>query len=177
MISFRTSNGKVQAVRGIDFDLMKGETLAIVGESGSGKSVTSKAILGILAANALIEGGEIIYDGQDLLKISETERKIIRRWLDFYEKHLPTFRHGHWQAVYHQSNVAYITVSHDGESIVFLLDPARLEQALTQAEKRVVVLNLSLEELHCANAESANGEGNPGPKGVIPPGGSGCVDR
>ena len=77
-ISFKTSNGKVQAVRGIDFDLMKGETLAIVGESGSGKSVTSKAILGILAANALVEGGEIIYDGKDLLKISEDEFHKIR---------------------------------------------------------------------------------------------------
>ena len=77
-ISFRTSNGKVQAVRGINFDLMKGETLAIVGESGSGKSVTSKAILGILAANAIIEGGEIIYDGKDLLKISEEEFHKIR---------------------------------------------------------------------------------------------------
>lgn len=77
-ISFRTSNGKVQAVRGINFDLKKGETLAIVGESGSGKSVTSKAILGILAGNAIIEGGEIIYDGQDLLKISEDEFHKIR---------------------------------------------------------------------------------------------------
>ena len=70
-ISFRTSNGKVQAVRGINFDLDKGETLAIVGESGSGKSVTSKAILGILAGNSIVESGEIIYDGKDLLKISE----------------------------------------------------------------------------------------------------------
>ena len=77
-ISFRTSNGKVQAVRGIDFDLAKGETLAIVGESGSGKSVTSKAILGIQAANALTESGEIIYDGKDLLKISEEEFHKIR---------------------------------------------------------------------------------------------------
>ena len=77
-ISFRTSNGRVQAVRGINFDLAKGETLAIVGESGSGKSVTSKAILGILAGNSIIEGGEIIYDGKDLLKISEEEFHKIR---------------------------------------------------------------------------------------------------
>ena len=73
-VSFRTSNGKVQAVRGINFDLIKGETLAIVGESGSGKSVTSKAILGILAGNAIVESGEILYDGRDLLKISEASR-------------------------------------------------------------------------------------------------------
>ncbi len=72
-ISFRTNGGKVQAVRNISFDLHKGETLAIVGESGSGKSVTSKAILGIQAANAITEGGEILYDGQDLLKITEDD--------------------------------------------------------------------------------------------------------
>ena len=77
-ISFRTVSGKVQAVRGINFDLEEGETLAIVGESGSGKSVTSKAILGILAGNSIIEGGEIIYDGQDLLKISEEDFHKIR---------------------------------------------------------------------------------------------------
>ena len=72
-VSFRTNDGKVQAVRDISFDLHKGETLAIVGESGSGKSVTSKAILGILAGNSIVEGGEILYDGQDLLKISEDD--------------------------------------------------------------------------------------------------------
>ena len=77
-ISFRTTNGKVQAVRGINFDLAKGETLAIVGESGSGKSVTSKAILGIQAGNAITEAGEIIYDGKDLLKISEEDFHKIR---------------------------------------------------------------------------------------------------
>ena len=71
VISFKTAAGNVQAVRDISFDLYKGETLAIVGESGSGKSVTTRAILGILAANAIKEGGEIIYDGQDLMKIEE----------------------------------------------------------------------------------------------------------
>ncbi len=77
-ISFKTANGKVQAVRNINFELYKGETLAIVGESGSGKSVTSKSMLGILAGNAIIESGEIIYDGRDLLKITEDEFYRIR---------------------------------------------------------------------------------------------------
>ena len=78
VISFRTPGGKVQAVRNISFDLKKGETLAIVGESGSGKSVTSKAILGILAGNSIVEGGSIIYDGMDLLKVSEDDFYRIR---------------------------------------------------------------------------------------------------
>jgi oligopeptide transport system ATP-binding protein len=77
-ISFRTSNGTVKAVRDISFDLQEGETLCIVGESGSGKSVTAKAILGILAGNSIVEGGEILYDGKDLLKISENEFNRIR---------------------------------------------------------------------------------------------------
>ncbi len=78
VISFRTPAGKVQAVRNISFDLNKGETLAIVGESGSGKSVTSKAILGILAGNSIVESGSIIYDGMDLLRISEDEFYHVR---------------------------------------------------------------------------------------------------
>ena len=77
-ISFRTQGGNVKAVRDISFDLYKGETLAIVGESGSGKSVTSKAVIGILAGNSIVEGGEILYDGQDLLKISEDDFHKIR---------------------------------------------------------------------------------------------------
>lgn len=77
-ISFKTDNGLVRAVRGVSFDLYKGETLCIVGESGSGKSVTSKAIMGILANNAIVENGNIIYDGEDLLEISEEEFHKIR---------------------------------------------------------------------------------------------------
>ncbi len=77
-ISFKTINGNVQAVRNISFDLHKGETLAIVGESGSGKSVTSRSILGILANNAIVQNGRIIYDGKDLLKMSEEEFHKLR---------------------------------------------------------------------------------------------------
>ena len=77
-ISFRTQGGILKAVRNISFDLYKGETFAIVGESGSGKSVTSKAVMGILAGNSIVEGGEILYDGQDLLKISEEDFHKIR---------------------------------------------------------------------------------------------------
>ncbi len=77
-ISFRTVSGKVQAVRGVFFNLKRGETLAIVGESGSGKSVTNKAIMGILAQNSIIESGEILYDGKDLLRISEEDFHKIR---------------------------------------------------------------------------------------------------
>ncbi len=77
-ISFKTNNGYVKAVRDISFDLEKGETLAIVGESGSGKSVTAKAMLGILAGNSVVEGGEIIYNGDDLLKYTEKDFNRIR---------------------------------------------------------------------------------------------------
>lgn len=77
-ISFKAYGGLVQAVRGVSFDLKRGETVAIVGESGSGKSVSTKAIMGILAANAIIESGEILYDGIDITKVSEDKMHEIR---------------------------------------------------------------------------------------------------
>ena len=77
-INFSTDHGYVQAVRGVSFDLYKGETLCIVGESGSGKSVTSKTIMGILSANARIVSGSIMYEGEDLTKVSEGEFHRIR---------------------------------------------------------------------------------------------------
>ena len=58
-ISFKTTAGNVNAIRGVDLDLKRGETIAIVGESGSGKSVTNKAIMGILDSNAIINSGTI----------------------------------------------------------------------------------------------------------------------
>lgn len=77
-ISFKTDEGLVHAVRGVTFDLYKGETLCIVGESGSGKSVTSKTIMGILPGSAVIEGGSVIYQGEDLTKVAESEFHRIR---------------------------------------------------------------------------------------------------
>lgn len=77
-ISFETHAGKVKAVRGVTFDLKKGETLSIVGESGSGKSVSTKALMGILAKNGIIESGEIIFDKKDLTKLSKPEIQEIR---------------------------------------------------------------------------------------------------
>ena len=77
-VSFRTDHGIVKAVRGVSFDLNKGETLCIVGESGSGKSVSSKAIMGILANNAIVEKGTIMYEGENLLEVSEEEYVNIR---------------------------------------------------------------------------------------------------
>ncbi|MDC2863908.1 ABC transporter ATP-binding protein [Bacillus sp. BP-3] len=78
-VSFDTHAGEVQAVRGVTFDLKKGETLAIVGESGSGKSVTSKALMDLIPKPpGRIKNGEIIFDGRDLTKLSEKEMQQIR---------------------------------------------------------------------------------------------------
>lgn len=81
-ISFKTNAGVVHAIRGVNIDLCRGETVAIVGESGSGKSVTVKAVMGLLDANATVNSGEILYTYQapngkektvDLLKLSKKE--------------------------------------------------------------------------------------------------------
>lgn len=77
-VNFGTYGGEVNAVRGVTFDLHKGETLAIVGESGSGKSVACKTIMRILSSNGYIKDGQILFDGKDLTKISEKDMEKVR---------------------------------------------------------------------------------------------------
>ncbi|WP_163101573.1 ABC transporter ATP-binding protein [Peribacillus alkalitolerans] len=78
-ISFHTFGGEVKAIRGVDFDLIKGETLAIVGESGSGKSVTTKTIMRLLPpGNSEIKSGQILFEGKDLTKQSDGQMQKIR---------------------------------------------------------------------------------------------------
>ncbi|HWO77504.1 MAG TPA: ABC transporter ATP-binding protein [Bacillus sp. (in: firmicutes)] len=78
-ISFHTFGGEVKAIRGVNFELKKGETLAIVGESGSGKSVTTKSIMKLLPpSNSEIKHGQILFDGTDLVQLSDKKMQKIR---------------------------------------------------------------------------------------------------
>ncbi len=77
-VHFPTPDGVVKAVDGLTFNLEKGKTLGIVGESGSGKSVTSLAIMGLHRGSRARISGEIVLDGQDLIKISDEELRSLR---------------------------------------------------------------------------------------------------
>ena len=77
-VSFQTRRGEVNAVRGISFELAKGEILGIVGESGSGKSVTSYALMRILDAGGKITAGDVTYSGIDLKRAAERDMRDIR---------------------------------------------------------------------------------------------------
>ena len=78
-VNFKTYAGLVQAVRGVNFELKEGETLAIVGESGSGKSVTSNALMKLIPQPpGIYESGQILFNGRDLLTLSDKEMAKIR---------------------------------------------------------------------------------------------------
>ena len=78
-ISFRTVVGQVDAVKNVSYEVRRGETLAVVGESGSGKSVTARAVMGMLAPNAIVgEDTKIMFDGEDLSEWPELKLQDIR---------------------------------------------------------------------------------------------------
>lgn len=77
-IHFETFAGEVQAIRGVNLKLQKGETLAFVGESGSGKSVTAKSVMKLLSNNAVVKEGTIIFKGENILEKSERDMQSIR---------------------------------------------------------------------------------------------------
>ncbi|MFJ5791397.1 ABC transporter ATP-binding protein [Lysinibacillus sp. NPDC097162] len=78
-INFKTYAGLVHAVRGVNFDLKEGETLAIVGESGSGKSVTSNALMKLIPQPpGIYESGQILFNGRDLIPLSDKEMSKVR---------------------------------------------------------------------------------------------------
>ena len=75
---FHTEAGLVKAVNDVSFNVEKGKTLGIVGESGCGKSITSLSIMGLVERPGKIEGGEILFEGEDLLKMTEAQMRNIR---------------------------------------------------------------------------------------------------
>jgi oligopeptide transport system ATP-binding protein len=77
-VEFSTRRGIVHAVNGISFAINPGETLGIVGESGCGKSVTSLAILGLLAGNGRVRSGRALFEGRDLIKLKDRTLRGIR---------------------------------------------------------------------------------------------------
>jgi len=76
--SFFTHLGEVQAVRGSDFVLKKGDVLGIVGESGSGKSVTALSVMGLIEEPGKIKEGSIVFDGQELTSLSNRQMTNLR---------------------------------------------------------------------------------------------------
>ena len=79
VVDFRIATGTVNAVRGVSYEVARGETLAVVGESGSGKSVTARAIMSMLAENATVGNDtKIIFDGKDISNFSEPQMQGLR---------------------------------------------------------------------------------------------------
>jgi oligopeptide/dipeptide ABC transporter ATP-binding protein len=125
MTVFPTDDGDVKAVDGVSFHLDAGETLGVVGESGCGKSVTALSVMRLLQPPGYVAGGEVLFKGRDLLKLSETEMEKVRGaeiamiFQDPMTSMNPVYRVG-WQ----------------------LQEPLRLHARLGRAEAKIAALKM-----------------------------------
>lgn len=131
--NFRMGQGKVKAVRDVSFQVDRGEVLGIVGESGSGKSVTMYTIMGLLAENAEIAGGNIIFDGKDISPSAYPDRKV-------YEKEMCTIR-GNTMSMIFQDPMTFLNpVLKVGTQLIEPL--LNHDKNMTKAEARKLALDL-----------------------------------
>lgn len=100
----------------------------------------------------------------DLSKISKMEKTIISNWLKFYQKHLETFKNGHWEIKYRNGAVSWVTVSNSYELIVFINDIWTSTEALNKFddfEGKIIFLNLTAEDTRFIAYEGYDCLGNP----------------
>jgi oligopeptide transport system ATP-binding protein len=138
-ISFRTQQGILKAVRGVSFDLYKGETLAIVGESGSGKSVTSKAIMGILAGNSIHAGGEILYYNSGLKNLHQSGSKNVVDLMQIKEEDFHKLRGTKLSMIFQDPMSSLNPIMRVGKQISEAL---RLKLGLSKQEAKARTLSL-----------------------------------
>ncbi len=77
-IDFKTDEGKINVIKGLSYDVKKGEIVGIVGESGCGKTISSLTTMGLLPPNGIVEEGEIIFEGVNILNLKPEERRKLR---------------------------------------------------------------------------------------------------
>ncbi|MCM3764661.1 ABC transporter ATP-binding protein [Neobacillus niacini] len=123
-IGFKTLDGSLNAIEGINFKIMPGESVALVGESGCGKSVTSLAIMGLLANNAQVSG-EINLNGNNILNYKEPAMRKVRG--------------NDIAMIFQEPMTALNPVLRIGDQIS---EPLRLHQKLTKSQIRNIVLEL-----------------------------------
>lgn len=136
-VSFRASTGRIDAVRGVNLDIMPGESVAIVGESGSGKSTVAGAILGLLPGTGAVTGGEILFDGSRIDTLPPRELRNIRgSGIGFVPQDPMTNLNPVWKV---RSQVAEALkandLAHNDERIIELLRHVGLSQAAEMFRK------------------------------------------